>query len=186
MPVPLPRRLFTVDDYYRMAEVGILQPGERVELLEGEIVQLGAIGSRHAGCVNRLTRILVTGVGEHALVTVQNPVRLSDLSEPQPDLAVVRPRPGDYMDRHPLPDDVLLVVEVADTSIPVDRERKAPLYATARVPEYWIVDLPGEVLEVHRDPEGGAYRSVTRHRKGEILNLVQLPELAVPVEEMLP
>lgn len=185
MPVPLMRRLFTVDDYYRMAEAGILRHGERVELLEGEIVQMAAIGSRHAGCVNRLTRIFVTGVGPEALVTVQNPVRLSDLSEPQPDVAVVRPRPDDYMERHPLPDDVLLVVEVADTSVPVDRERKAPLYATAGIPEYWIVDLPAEVVEVYREPEGGHYRSVTRHGKGERLRLLALPELEMGVGEIL-
>jgi len=124
------RRLFTVDDDYRMAEAGILRHGERVELLKGEIVQIAAIASRHAGCVNRLNRILVTGVGPEALVTIHNPVRLSDISEPQPDVAVVRPRPDDDMERHPLPDDVLLVVEVADSSVPVDRERKAPLCAT--------------------------------------------------------
>jgi len=185
MPVPLMRRLFTVDDYYRMAEAGILRHGERVELLEGEIVQMAAIGSRHAGCVNRLTRILVTGVGPEALVTVQNPVRLSDLSEPQPDVAVVRPRPDDYMERHPLPDDVLLVVEVADSSVPVDRERKAPLYATARIPEYWIVDLPAEVVEVYREPAEGRYRAVTRYGKGDRLTLLALPELQMGVEEIL-
>jgi len=186
MSVPLPRRRFTVDEYYRMAEIGILEPGERVELIEGEIIQMEAIGSRHAGCVNALNRILVRGVGDDAVVAVQNPARLSDLSEPQPDLAVLRPRADSYGEAHPGPGDVLLIVEVADSSVGLDRGTKAPLYAFAGIPEYWLVDIPAALVEVHREPGAAGYAAVTRHRRGETLQPQAFPELRVEVTAILP
>jgi Uma2 family endonuclease len=186
MSVPLPRRRFTVDEYYRMAETGILAPGERVELIEGEIIRMEAIGSRHAGCVNALTQLLVRGVGDEALVAVQNPVRLSDLSEPQPDVAVLRPRADRYSDSHPGPEDVLLLIEVADTSVGIDRGTKAPLYAVSGIPEYWLVDVRAGEVEVHRESGSSGYGTVTRHRRGEVLRPVAFPGLDVAVAGILP
>jgi Uma2 family endonuclease len=186
MPVILPRRRFTVDEYYRMAELGILRAGERVELIEGEIIQMEPIGSRHAGCVNRLTQLLVRLVGDDALVTIQNPVRLSDLSEPQPDVAVVRPRPDSYMTAHPGPDEVLLIIEVADTTVGFDRGTKAPLYALAAIPEYWVVDISADTLEVYREPDAVGYRDVRTYHRGDVLHPVMLPELDLPVASVLP
>jgi Uma2 family endonuclease len=141
LPATVTTRRFSVDEYHRMAEAGVLQPTERVELIEGKIVQMAAIGSRHAECVDRLNRILVQGIEDRGTVRVQNPVRLSDHSEPEPDIALVRPRPEGYADRHPGPDDALLIVEVADTTLTLDREVKMPLYARAGIPECWTVDL---------------------------------------------
>ena len=184
-PLPSPR-LFTVDEYYRMAELGILGRGERVELIEGEIIQMEAIGSRHAGCVNRLTKLLVVGVGDRGVVTVQNPARLSDLSEPQPDLTVSRPRPDDYMDSHPGPADVMLVIEVADSSVGFDRGRKAPLYALAGIPEYWLVDVGGGYVEVYRQPTDGGYRDVRTLRKEDVLTPISFPDVQVPVQAIVP
>jgi Uma2 family endonuclease len=186
MPATVTTRRFTVDEYYRMVEAGILGSGERVELIEGEIVQMAAIGSRHAGCVNRLNRFLVGSLGDQALVTVQNPVRLSDLSEPEPDIAVVRPRADDYAGAHPGPGDVLLLVEVADATTAFDREVKARLYARAKVPEYWLVDLPEDEIEVYREPVGGSYEDLSRQGRGDVLRPVSFPELDVPVAEVLP
>jgi len=186
MSVPLPRRRFTVDEYYRMAETGILEHGERVELIEGEIIRMEAIGSRHAGCVNALTRVLVRGVGDAAVVAVQNPVRLSDLTEPQPDLAVLRPRVDDYRETHPGPGEVLLIVEVADSTVGFDRGLKAPLYAVAGIPEYWLIDIPAAQLDVYREPGPTGYGRVTRHRKGEVVEPLAFPELRVELSAVLP
>jgi Uma2 family endonuclease len=186
MPATLTTRRFTVDECYRMAEAGILGPGERVELIEGEVVQMAAIESRHAACVNRLNRFLNRAVGHRALITVQNPVRLSDLSEPAPDVAVIRPREDDYAAAHPSREDVFLIIEVADTTMAFDREVKAPLYAAATVPEYWLVDIPADRVEVYRDPAGGGYREVTIHGRGDVLRPLAVPDLRVPLERVLP
>ena len=164
----MPHR-FTVDEYHRMAEVGLLGEDDRVELLEGEIIDMSPIGSRHAACVNRLTRLLATGLGDRAIVAVQNPVRVSDLSEPQPDLAVLRARDDFYAEQLPGPADVLLLIEVADTSLAFDRHVKVPLYARAGVPEVWVVDLDGEVVEVFRGPGPEGYADAARAGRHESL-----------------
>ncbi len=133
------RRRFTVHDYHRMGEAGILHEDDRVELIEGELVEMAAIGTRHLTCVNGLTRMLVRGVGDEAIVSVQNPVRLDEHSEPQPDLTVLRMR--DYRESLPVPEDVLLLIEVSDTTLAYDRGVKLPLYARSGIREVWIVDL---------------------------------------------
>jgi Uma2 family endonuclease len=186
MSTTLTTRRFTVEEYYRMAEVGILEPGERVELIEGEIVRMAAIGSPHSGTVIRLNRLLTAGAGDRALVSVQNPVRLGRFSEPQPDVALLRPRDDDYTTAHPGPGEVLLVVEVADTTLDYDREVKAPLYAAAGIPEYWLVNLVDDAVEVYRQPEEGGYRESDRLKDGEVLRLSRLPGLELPVDEVLP
>lgn len=185
MPATLTPRRFTVDEYYRMAEAGILAPGERVELIEGEIVAMAAIGSRHAGCVNSLNRLLVRGLDERAVVSVQNPVRLSDMSEPEPDVAVLRPRADRYAEAHPGPPEVLLIIEVSDTTAAFDREVKGPLYARAGVQDFWLVDIDGDRVEVHRDPTPGAYRDIRRHGRGATLRPLAFPELDLPVNDIL-
>lgn len=186
MPVTTTTRPFTVDEYYRMAEAGILAPGERVELIEGEIVRMAAIGSRHAGTVMRLNRLLTKGVEARGLMAVQSPVRLDDLSEPEPDVGVLRPRADDYTATHPGPDDVLLVVEVADTTLTFDRDTKTPLYAAAGIPEYWLVNLPDDRIEVFREPAGEGYGRVTEHHRGDVLRPEAFPDLEVAVDVVLP
>jgi Uma2 family endonuclease len=129
MSVQLRKRYFNVDDYYRMAEAGLFSEGERVELIEGEVVEMSPIGSRHAGCVMRSSTVLNRRFGHLAIVSVQNPIRLDDFSEPQPDLALLKPRKDFYSTSHPTAADVLVVIEVADTSADYDRNVKLPLYA---------------------------------------------------------
>jgi Uma2 family endonuclease len=119
------RRLFTVDEYHRMVDAGILREDDRVELLDGEIVEMTPIGPHHAGCVNRLNRLLIEALGRRGVVTPQNPFLLDERSEPQPDLCVAKPRPDDYASGHPRPADLLLVIEVSDSSLTYDRNRKA-------------------------------------------------------------
>jgi Uma2 family endonuclease len=152
---PAPYR-FTVGEYYQMAESGIFNEDDRVELLEGEIVEMAPIGSRHAASVRRISRSFFEHLSGKATVSVQNPVRLNEQSEPQPDVVLLRHRPDYYAGGHPGPEDILLLVEVGDTTAAWDRERKLPLYAAAGVREVWLVDLPAGTVEVCRRPEGAA------------------------------
>lgn len=156
-PPLLTRHRLSVADYYRMGEAGIFAPNARVELIEGEIIDMAPIGTRHGSAVMRLNSLLSAAVGSRAVVSVQNPLRLSDLSEPEPDLMLLKPRDDFYADAHPTAADVLLLIEVADTSARYDREIKLPLYARHGVPEVWIVDLDARLLRLFREPAGEAY-----------------------------
>jgi Uma2 family endonuclease len=159
-PAPAPYR-FTVEEYYRLAEVGFFDEDSRVELLEGEIIQMAAIGNHHAQCVRRLTTFFGDQLRGEIVLSVQNPVRLSADSEPEPDVVLLRFRDDNYA-AHPGPADVALLVEVCDSSLMWDRNRKVPLYARAGVSEVWLVDLVGGAVEVYRQPEGDDYIDVTR------------------------
>ena len=185
MAEPITRRRFTVDEYHRMAEAGILDEDDRVELLDGEIVEMTPIGPRHAGGVKRLNRLFTARLGERAIVDVQNPVVLDPHWEPQPDLTLLRPREDFYTGSHPRPEDVLLVVEVGETSLERDRGLKLAAYARARVPEVWWLDLPGEALEVCRDPAPDGYRDVRRLGRGERVAPVAFPDLELTADELL-
>ncbi|MBK8540485.1 MAG: Uma2 family endonuclease [Ardenticatenia bacterium] len=175
---------FTTEGYHRLVEIGVLGADDRTELLNGEVFYKMPINSRHAGCVNRLVR-LIGRLAESPLIASQNPIRLSNISEPEPDVAVLRFRGDDYSDSHPEPQDVLLLIEVADSSLAVDRSIKAPLYAAAGIPELWIVDLAGEALEVYQDPDPAGYRRYRRHVRGETVISSTLPALSLTVDEIL-
>ena len=179
------RRKLDVDIYYRMADAGILGEDDRVELIDGEIIDMAPIGQGHAAVVGGLTRSLVMACGNKAIVWVQNPVRLDRLNEPQPDFAVLRPRPDFYAtgDR-PGPADVLLLVEVADSSLRFDLTVKLPLYARAGIAELWIVDLKRRALDAFRRPAGGGYAEVTTHRPGDRLALSAAPGITVSLDLM--
>lgn len=181
----LAKRWFTVGEYNRMAETGILTENDRVELIEGEIVEMCPIGSRHAACVNRLTTVLGRQVGADAIVSVQNPIIVDDYSEPEPDVAVLRARADFYETKHPEPADVLLVIEVADTSVETDRGVKVPLYARAGVPETMLVNLPGEAVEVYASPLNGQYQSVKTLRRGDLVGSQAIPHLKISVDAIL-
>jgi Uma2 family endonuclease len=154
------RRRFTAEEYHLMGEAGIFGEGERVELIEGEVVQMNPIGSRHAACVRILTRLLGRSLDDEFFLDVQNPVKINGGLEPQPDLMVVRAR--DYKDSLPGPEDVLLLIEVSDTTLSYDRNVKLPLYAKAGIRESWIVDLAGESIERHNDPSQTGYGRMQR------------------------
>jgi len=179
-----PRRLFTVDEYHRMAEAGIFGPEERVELIDGEIIHMSPIGPRHAGCVINVNRILLTRLGDRAVISPQNPVVIRPRSEPQPDMLVLRPRDVSYSRAHPTPEDVLLAIEVGDTTVRFDRIVKARLYARARIREYWLIDAGRETVDVFRAPEGDAYTSFTTFGRGTSLAPVAFPDLVIAVDEL--
>jgi Uma2 family endonuclease len=168
-----------VADYDRMGEVGLFSPSERVELIEGEIVDMAPIGCEHAGTVNYLTGLLGAALAGRAIVATQNPVVLGLHSEPQPDIALLCPRADFYRGSHPRPEDVLLVVEVADTTLRYDREIKVPLYARHGIPEVWIVDLQGRALNVFREPATEGYRQVQLIERPTRLAPLLLSDLAI-------
>jgi Uma2 family endonuclease len=182
--LPAARR-FNVNEYHRMAAAGILHEDDPVELIEGEIVEMPPMGSIHAACVSRLDRLFARQAGDLAIVRVQLPVQLDEHSEPEPDLALVRLRPDFYAAAHPGPGDVLLVIEVADTTVRYDRTVKGALYARASIPEYWLVDLQRGHVDVRREPARGRYRTIRVFHRGERLTPQALPGIEIAVEAIL-
>jgi len=162
MDVAAARRLFTREEYHRMGEVGILKSTDRVELIQGEIVEMSPIGRRHYAFVNNLSQLLIMRLGGRAIVAVQGPIALADDTEPEPDLAVIRRRTPPYKEREAHADDALILIEVAESSLAYDRSTKLRLYAAAGIPEYWVVDCIAENIEVHRTPHADGYRDVVR------------------------
>jgi Uma2 family endonuclease len=183
-PTPT-RRRFSVHEYYRMAEVGILAEDDRVELIDGEIIQMSPIGPPHAGTVLRFSKRFEQRFGDRALVSVQNPIRLDEHNEPEPDLALLKPRPDFYATAHPTPPDVLLVVEVADTSLGYDRGTKLPLYARHGIPEVWIVDVTTDTILVSRDPTPSGYRTAWTVGRGDRIAPLAFPERELAGVELL-
>jgi len=185
MPLTMVHHRFTLDDYDQMIEHGILTENDRVELIRGEILAKMPISDQHVACVNRLNRLLGRKVGDDAIVSIQNPIRLAD-SEPEPDVVLLRPRQDFYASGKPRPADVLLVVEVADTTLEYDREVKRSLYAEAGIAEYWIVNLSEDCLEVYRQPRpDGTYRDVQTVRRGQQVEITALPGQGLAVAEIL-
>ncbi len=168
-----------------MGEVGIFDPADRVELLDGEIVTMSPIGPKHAGVVNRIAEHLIVRLAGRATVIVQNPLRLLPSSEPQPDLVVARFRRDFYQSAHPTAEDVLLVIEVADSSLRTDRAVKVPIYARQGIVEVWIVDLAADVVQVHTDLADGSYREVRTVHAGEALKPRAIPDLELTTGEIL-
>jgi Uma2 family endonuclease len=185
MPGELTRRRFTVDEYFAMADAGILKREDHVELIEGEIIQMTPIGSRHAACVSRLNRLLLEQAGSDAIVRVQSPMLLSDLSAPEPDFLLARPHPDHYAAEHPRPSDTLLLIEVAHTTLAYDRGTKLALYAAAKVPEVWIVDVDGRAVEVYKQPEGMRYLSGYRLGPADTVRSELLPSVVVEVSRVV-
>jgi Uma2 family endonuclease len=175
-------RKFTSDEYERMVRLGILGEDERLELIGGQIVEMAPIGHRHAACVASLNEIFVTGLGKRALVWGHGPARVAFDSVPEPDLALLRRR--SYRTGAPRPEDVLLIVEVAESSLRYDRTVKLGLYARAGIPEYWIVSVEGEWIEVYRSPEGDAYRERRQVDRGQALAPAAFPDLPVTVDDV--
>ena len=179
------RRRFDVDAYYRMAETGILSPKDRLELIDGEIIEMAPIGSAHGGKVNRLTSLVARLAADgRVIASVQSPLRLDPYNEPQPDLMLLRPRADFYKSGHPTAADVLLLVEVADSSLAYDRGPKLALYARHGVPEVWIVDLVGRALEVCREPGADGYAERRRVSEGAATPTL-VPDLAIDLETLL-
>ena len=184
MSTQLLKRQFNIQDYHQMVVAGILSEDERVELIQGEIVKMSPVGIRHAICVNRLNRLFSQVLGDRAIVAVQDPVELSNLSEPQPDVALLKPRDDFYATGHPQPQDILLLVEVADTTIESDRAIKIPLYASSGISEVWLVDVNQQVVEIFREPTANSYQYTQKFPQGEIF-VQAFPNVSFTVKQIL-
>ena len=182
---PPGRVRFTVDDYYRMAEAGIFDEDSRLELIDGDVIAMSPLGPNHAGEVDRLNRVFQRRVENRAIVRVQNPVRLNQRSEPQPDLTLLRPRDDFYRASHPGPADVLLLIEVMDSSASYDRGTKLGLYARAGIAEVWLIDLNGDRVEVYRNLESENYTESLIRTHGETIVPLAFPDLALDVDDIL-
>jgi Uma2 family endonuclease len=184
-PGPQPRRLrFTVDQYYKMIELGMIDNYEKSEIIDGEMVQKITIGDRHAWVVDLLVRFFIKNLPDHILVRGQNPLRLGNFDEPEPDIVLADLTRYDGK-RHPRAAETLLVVEVADASLRYDRTKKLPLYASSEITEVWIVNLPKNLIEVHSDPEIDIYQSTKICRLGDSVASSVLPDLKLTVDEIL-
>jgi Uma2 family endonuclease len=182
--VDIARRLLTVTEYEQLIRAGVFHEDERLELIHGELVAMSPIGVKHVRCVAWLTTILARQVPASELVSTQSPLRLAD-SEPQPDLAILRPRADKYLTNLPRPEDVRLLIEVADTSAYYDRATKLPLYAQAQIAEVWLVNLPELCVEVYREPHGDVYESKVTLRSGSTLSPLAFPGIVLSVAEIL-
>ena len=186
MAVAYQRRLLTIEEYHQMIEAGILSEDERIELIRGDMIEMSPIGKRHAGCVRWLIRSFSSRFASQAVIDVQDPVTLQEQqSEPQPDVVLLRYREDCYRTQHPKPEDVLLAVEVADSSLDYDRDVKIPLYAEAGIPEAWLVALPSDSVFSYRDPSPTGYREVRQYRRGDVITPEAFPDEPFTVDEIL-
>ncbi len=176
---------FTADQYQKMGEAGIFHPEARLELIQGEILVMSPIGLKHAATVNRLANLLPRLLGDRAIVSSQNPIRLNDYSEPQPDVVLLQPRADFYASQPPQPADVLLLIEIADSSVRYDRTIKAPLYAENNIQEFWLIDLPNQTLECYRQPQANAYSEQTTLTRDQAIAPLAFPDLTLNLTQIL-
>lgn len=184
-PVGVTRKLFTAGEYDQMIKAGIFHEDEHLELVAGEIIEMSPINVRHAACVKRLNHFFNQQLGARVIVSVQDPIRLDEYSEPEPDVALLQPRPDFYIGGHPEPEDILLLVEVSDTSLMYDQTVKLPLYAKRGISEVWIVDLSGRKIEVYRQPTFEGYQVVQTYGLNDSLSPQTFPESLVKVVDIL-
>ena len=168
-----------------MAQADIFSENDRLELIEGKVVTMSPIGSYHAGYVKRLNFLFGHQIGDATILSVQDPIMIDEYSEPVPDLALLRPRDDFYTQSHPTPNDVLLVVEVSDTSEEYDRNVKLPMYAQAGIPEVWLVNVSKNLIEVYSHPLNGVYQDVQQMKPGYVIEVQAVPNLTIAVEEVL-
>jgi Uma2 family endonuclease len=186
MSIEVTKRLFTVHDYHRMGEAGILSEDDRVELIYGEIVAMSPIGPRHNAAVDRANRAMVHATGDKAIVRVQGSVGLDEYNEPQPDIVLLRPKEDFYASRLPDPGDILLIVEIAESSLEYDRTIKSRLYAETGIPEYWVADLKKDCLFAYGDLRDKSYHRIRELHRGDYVAPLLLPECRLRIDVLLP
>jgi Uma2 family endonuclease len=185
MSLSLTTRKFTVEEYEKMSAQGIIKPDEKVELIRGEIIKMSPMETRHAACIDRLIPLLYQKLGKRIILRVQNPIRLNDNSQPEPDLSLLIPRSDFYVSAHPQPEDIYLIIEVSDSTLDYDRNTKIPLYAEANIKEVWLVNLQEECLEVYRYPVNGIYQSIQKYERGEIIFIESFSGIELNISEII-
>lgn len=183
--VELARRRFTAAEFLRLVEIGVLAEGDRVELIQGDLIEMSPIYITHISTLNRLVWLLSNALGKQVILSVQNPVQLSEDNLPQPDVAIFRFQEEFYSEQHAKPEDILLIIEVADSSLRYDQRVKSKLYGTAGIADYWIVNLPERQIEVYREPRPNGYRTVTTYAPGETLSPLAFPDVVLQVEQIM-
>ena len=183
-PLTIPRRLLTLDEYHTIGAAGVLKEDDRIELIEGEMIEMAPIRSRHLAKVTRLARLLSQCVGNQAIISVQNPIALPPHNEPQPDLALLTPRADDYEGKLPGADDTLLVIEVADTTLAYDRDAKMPIYARHGFAEAWLVDIQGRSLSILLEPGEKGYRRLLTPSRNETITPSLLPTVFIQLADL--
>ncbi len=184
MPQPVALR-FKVDDYYKMIELGILKDYEKAEIIEGELIKKITIGDRHAACVEKLNEILRDKLGKSVSLRNQQPVKFDDYNEPEPDLAILKRREDFYVRAKPTAKDILVLIEVSDSTLKYDRDVKLALYAKAEISEVWIVNLVNDIIEIHQKPNVGIYQLAKIFKRGETVASEALPDLSIAADEIL-
>lgn len=184
MSIQVLKRRFTVEDYQKMGEVGVFKADENNELVAGEIIKMSPIGKRHAACVRRLDYLLNRQLGDRVIIDTQNPIQLNNLSQPQPDLVLLQPRPDFYEERHPQPSDILLLIEVSDTTIDFDQQVKIPLYCQSEIQEVWLIDLNQNIVRVYRIPTANGYQSIQFFTVEQTLTIGVFPEFNFNVNQI--
>ncbi|AFY72103.1 protein of unknown function DUF820 (plasmid) [Thalassoporum mexicanum PCC 7367] len=180
------KKLFSVDDYYRIYRSGVITDADRVELIAGEIVYMSPTGAKHSACVNRLSYLLIDAFGRDVMTIIQNPVNLDQFSQPQPDLVLAKWKDDYYASGHPTPADIYLLIEVSDSSVGIDKNYKMPLYAQAGIPETWLVNLPAQSIEVYRQSTANRYAEPQIYKSGQTISLQSFPAMQIPVAQIFP
>jgi len=181
----LPRKKFAIEEYHQIIASGVLKEDYLIELINGEIFEMSPVGFRHASCVNRLNQLLSLKLGDKTIISVQNPIKLNDNSEPQPDIVLLKPRHDFYANQHPTVEDIFLLIEVADSSIEYDRTFKIPIYAENKVQEVWLVDLNQNLLEVYQNPQTNYYQSIKKLSSQDTLTLTQPEAITIRLDRIL-
>ena len=176
--------LLTTDQYHLMHEAGVFQDGDRLELVNGEIQTMSPIGRKHVACIIRLVKLFEKKLGDRVMVSAQNSVRLDNHAEPQPDIAILKWRDDFYHEALPTPDDILLIIEVADSSLDYDRHVKAPLYAAAGIPEMWLFDVNKKIIEGYSQPSPNGYKLIRRYDEGDNLSILAFPDVTFNWNEL--
>ena len=179
------RKLFSVEEFQRISDAGIFPPDSRFELIRGEIIEMPIPTRIHSGRVNKLNRVFTSKLGESAIVCIQNPMFVDKMSEPRPDVVICKPLPELFGPFEPEPSDVLLLIEISDTSLRYDTKIKSRLYAEAGIPEYWILNIPDDVLEVRTDASDGEYRRIENFKRGQSITARMLPGVVFTIDELL-
>ena len=182
---PFRKHLTDVNEWHKMGEANIYPSDSRLELIEGEIFEMSPIGSNHASHLKRINKLFTRLIPENLFPSVQDPLQLGDLSEPEPDFMLLKPSEDSYASRHPVAEDVLLLIEIADSSLNFDQNQKLRLYAMHNIPEYWLLNLIDNCLEVYRKPKGEVFAEKTTLYQGDNITLSQLPDITIQVSEIL-
>jgi len=185
MTVQLITRKFNTSQYHQMNQSNILTEDDRVELINGEIIEMSPIGTKHTSCINRCNSILPNLLGQKVIISIQNPITLNNLSEPQPDIALLKPRADFYENSHPQPQDIFLLIEVVDSSIDYDRDIKIPLYANSNIYEVWLIDINAQLITVYRYPQNDNYQEITTYHRGEKISILSFPDISLQVNAIL-